>query len=211
MVLVEGNQEGFSTKKVKISGNTVSGTAFLDFNHTPVKAIVGKRGDGFKMQMAAFNFERWYVSVCMVRLSRVCLEECLKYSIKRKTFGKELHNHQAVRMRMAEMIRDVESCQAWLDMLTYQMNVLDIKRASIVLGDVLGSAKVQASYVYDRCARHTTHIFGGNSLQADGPGGKIEQALGQTKAYLIPAGAADILDDFTVRNAIKLAKNIAKL
>jgi len=211
MVLVAAGGEGFSVKKVKVSGYSISGTAFLDFNNTPVKWIVGKRGEGFKMQMAAFNFERWYVSVCMVRLARVCLEECMKYSMKRKTFGKELHEHQAVRMRMAEMIRDVESCQAWLDMLTFQLNVLDIKRAAIVLGDHLASAKVQASYVYDRCARHATHIFGGNSLQMDGPGWKIEPALAQTKAYLIPAGAADILDDFTVRQSIRMAKSIARL
>jgi len=211
MVLVEAGGEGFTTKKVKIQGNSVSGTAFLDFNNTPVKYLVGKRGDGFKMQMAAFNFERWYVSVCMVRLARVCLEESIRYSVKRKTFGKELHQHQAVRMRIAEMVRDVESCQAWLDMLTFQMNALDIKRAAIVLGDVLASAKVQSSYVYERCARHCTHIFGGNSLQMDGPGGKIEPALGQTKAYLIPAGAADVLDDFTSRQIFRAAKAIAKL
>ena len=211
MVLVEANLDGFSTKKVKIPNNTVSGTAFLDFNNTPVRFIVGKRGEGFKLQMAAFNFERWYVSVCMVRLARVCLEESIRYSVKRKTFGKELNQHQAVRMRIAEMVRDVESCQAWLDSITYQLNVLEVRRAANVLGDTIGSLKVQASYVYDRCARHCTHIFGGNSLQADGPGGKIEPALGQTKAYLIPAGAADILDDFTARRIFFGAKNLAKL
>ena len=64
--------------------------------------------------------------------------------------------------------------------------------------------------VYERCARHSTHIFGGNSLQVDGPGGKIEPALIQSKAYLIPAGAADFLDDFTARQVFRMAKLISK-
>lgn len=211
MVLVEAGGEGFSTKKVKVQGTNISGTAFLDFNNSPVKYIVGRRGEGFKLQMAAFNFERWYVSICMLRLARVCVEECMRYSLRRKTFGKDLVSHQAVRMRLAEMIRDVESCQAWADLLTYQMNDLEVKRAAVVLGDQLGSLKTQAAYVYERCARHTTHIFGGNSLQDDGPGSKIAPALGQTKAYLIPAGACDILDDFTVRSAAKMARAVSKL
>lgn len=189
----------------------MSGTSFLDFNDTPVRFIVGKRGDGFKQQMAAFNFERWYVSVCMLRLSRVCLEECIKWSIKRKTFGKPIYEHQAVQMRLAEMICEVESAQAWLDMLTYQLNALDPKRAAVALGDVMCGLKAQCSIVYEKCANNATHILGGYSLQIDGPGHLVEPSLTQTKAYTIPAGSRDVMMTFLARSTIKLAQNIAKL
>jgi alkylation response protein AidB-like acyl-CoA dehydrogenase len=163
------------------------------------------------MQMSAFNFERFYVVVCMMRLSRVCVEECIKFALKRETFGKKLFQHQAVRMRIAEMIRNVESLQAWVEAVTFQMNALPYQRAQLVLGDVIGLLKVEASLVYERCARHSLHVFGGNGAQMKGVGHKVEPALLQTKGYLIPAGAADILDDFGARQAFRLAKMVAKL
>lgn len=212
MVLVDcQSAHGYKAVKCKVRGSELSGTALLDFCDTKVMHLVGERGQGFKLQMAAFNFERWYVSVCAVRLARNLLEESIKYCLKRHTFGKALHEHQAIRMRIAEMIRDIESVQAWIDAITFQMNSLDISKAALVLGDVVASAKVQVSLVYERCARHCTHIFGGNSLQIDSAGGRVESSLIQMKGYLIPAGAADILDDFTVRTVFRLASNIAKL
>jgi len=59
------------------------------------------------------------------------------------------------------MIRDVEGLQAWVESILYQMNVLPFVRAQLVLGDVIGLLKVQASLVYERCARHSLHVFGG--------------------------------------------------
>ena len=56
-----------------------------------------------------------------VRLARVCLEESIKYALKRGTFGKHLYEHQAIRMKIAAMIRRVECAQSWLDSITYQM------------------------------------------------------------------------------------------
>lgn len=53
--------------------------------------------------------------ICATRLSRVCLEESLKYALRRQTFGKLLHEHQAIRMKVAAMARRIECLQAWLE------------------------------------------------------------------------------------------------
>jgi alkylation response protein AidB-like acyl-CoA dehydrogenase/predicted heme/steroid binding protein len=207
--------EGFTPKKLSIKGTAISGTALLDFYNVPVlkSHILGERGQGFKLQMKSFNFERFYVVVCMQRLSRILVSECIKQCLTRTTFGKKLSSHQAVRMRLAEMIRDVESLQAWMESIAFQMGVYqhDPDRAAFALGEVIGSLKVQASYVYQRCEKHATHIFGGLSLQENSRGELVELATGQVKGYLIPAGAADILDDFTVRKALGMAERLANL
>ncbi len=83
--------------------------------------------------------------------------------------------------------------------------------ANTKLGDVLGLVKVQASKVYEYCARETTMIFGGNALYMDGVGRKIEPAVAQVKAYQIPAGAEDVMDDFAGRAAFKRAIALSKL
>ena len=67
------------------------------------------------------------------------------------------------------------------------------------------------SQVYELCARETTQIFGGNALYIGGVGSRIEAAVMQVKAYQIPAGAEDVMDDYAARTAFKLARKHAKL
>jgi alkylation response protein AidB-like acyl-CoA dehydrogenase len=213
IVVVPTDSEGFTAKKVAIRDSDLSGTALLDLVNVkvPRENVVGKPGSGWTMQMAAFNFERFYLVALVLRLSRICLEECIKYALKRETFGVKLHQHQAVRMRVAEMIRDVEGLQAWTEAVAYQMSVLPYIKAQLVLGDITGLLKAQATLVYERCARHSLHVFGGNAVMMRGPGHRVEPALGQSKGYLIPGGALDIMDDFGARQAFKLAQQVAKL
>ena len=40
-----------------------------------------------------FNHERWGICVQAIRFARVCVEEAMKHSFKRKTFGKKLIEH----------------------------------------------------------------------------------------------------------------------
>jgi alkylation response protein AidB-like acyl-CoA dehydrogenase len=100
----------------------------LDFQNArvPLDHLIGSENDGFRIVMYNFNHERFYICTMCVRLSRVCMEECIKYALKRKTFGKvrvgamaaasfcvslapirmrdlfyqALHEHQAIRMKV---------------------------------------------------------------------------------------------------------------
>jgi len=200
-------------KKMKIRGSDVSGTAYLDFYQAkvPAKYLIGKEKDGWKYIMYNFNHERMYIVANVLRLSRVCLEESFKYATKRKTFGKHLHEHQAIRMKLAAMARRIESLQGWFDLIVYNLNTMAHEEASVKLGDIISLAKVESSKVYEYCARETTMIFGGNALMQDGPGWKIEPSVGQVKGYQIPAGAEDVMDDFAARSAFKLSKMVSKL
>ena len=91
------------------------------------------------------------------------------------------------------------------------MSTMSHGEAQMKLGDITGLLKVQSSKVYELCAREATQIFGGNALMENGVGSKIVHAVGQVKAYQIPGGAEDILDDFAARMAFKMAQQMAKL
>jgi alkylation response protein AidB-like acyl-CoA dehydrogenase len=62
----------------------------LDFHNArvPLDHLIGPENDGFRIVMYNFNHERFYICAMCVRLSRVCMEECIKYALRRKTFGK---------------------------------------------------------------------------------------------------------------------------
>ena len=205
--------EGFSTRKINIRGSDISGTAYLEFENVkvPVANLIGKENDGFKYIMHNFNHERFYVSVMGARMSRICVEESLKYALKRKTFGKPLSEHAVIRAKLAAMIRSVEQLQAWLELVTYQLCTMSHHEANVKMGDIICLLKAQMSKTFEFCARESVHIFGGNSLHHGSVGARVEPMVAQVKGYAIPAGAEDIMDDFGARVALKLALQMAKL
>ena len=170
--------EGFSRRHLDVRGSGVSGTAYLNFDEcrTPQDSLIGKAGNGFKMIMYNFNHERFYVTAIAARLSRICLEESIRYALKRKTFGKTLSESQAIRMKIASMARRVESLYSWLESLTYQLCTMSHQEANQKIGDIMCLCKAESSKVYELCSRETTMIFGGNALYTKGVGQKIEPA-----------------------------------
>ncbi len=212
-LLVERDTPGFDVRKINIRDSAISGTAYLDFDEAkvPVSNLIGVENKGFKLVMYNFNHERFYITALIARLSRVCLEESIRYALQRRAFGGRLSDLQSIRLKIASMARGVEQLQTWLEYITYQMSTMSHEEANVKLGDVICLMKAQASKTYEHCARETTMIFGGNALYVDGVGRKIETAVGQVKAYQIPAGAEDVLDDYAARSAFKAALKIAKL
>eukprot|EP01013_Petalomonas_cantuscygni_P004266 TRINITY_DN14597_c0_g1_i1.p1 TRINITY_DN14597_c0_g1~~TRINITY_DN14597_c0_g1_i1.p1 ORF type:complete len:545 (+),score=124.06 TRINITY_DN14597_c0_g1_i1:54-1637(+) len=212
-LLVDRDTPGFTIRKVNIRNSDLSGTAYLMFDgaRVPKDRLIGKENNGFKMIMYNFNHERWYLVVCCVRLARVCIEECIKYASRRHTFGRPLHQHQAVRMKVARMARQTEALSHWLEAMTYQMSVMPKKEAMLALGDQICLMKAHASKVYEEVASLTTHIFGGNALYQDGVGKRIEAVQLAVKGYSIPGGAEDILEDFAARQAFRQAISMARM
>jgi alkylation response protein AidB-like acyl-CoA dehydrogenase len=211
--LTHTHTDGFDRRLLNIRAHGVSGTAYLDFENVkvPVSARIGDENKGFKYTMFNFNHERFYLCCITNRMARVCVEECIRYSINRKAFGKSLADQQSIRLKIAEMLRLVEGFQAWLEHLAYQMSTMSQKEANLKLGDLTCSLKAQCNVVYERVAMETTHVFGGNALMKGGGGHRIEHALAQSKSYSIPAGARDVMDDYAARSAIKFAKIACKL
>jgi alkylation response protein AidB-like acyl-CoA dehydrogenase len=65
--------------------------------------------------MYNFNHERLALSMQGLAMSRVCLEESMRFAHKRKTFGKKLIEHPVIRLKLANMIRQVEANQAFAE------------------------------------------------------------------------------------------------
>lgn len=139
VILVERG-DGVETKPVKTSYSAAAGTAFISFDnvHVPIENTLGKEGKGMSVILSNFNHERWMMCGTSARTQRAIVEECLKYgkpfdgvfillnfanrwTNQRKVFGRPLHSQAVVRAKLAQMIARIESCQAWLENVTYQM------------------------------------------------------------------------------------------
>jgi len=205
LLLIEKTMPGVTTRQMKCSGVWPSGTTYITFEDVkvPVENLIGEENKGFKCIMFNFNHERWGTVVQATRFSRVCLEEALKYAHKRKTFGKRLIDHPVIREKIANMARQVEATQSWLEVVTHQMNTMSPSEQRNRLGGPLALLKAQATKTFEYCAREAAQIFGGLAYTRGGQGEKVERLYREVRALAIPAGSEEIMLDLGVRQALK--------
>lgn len=78
------------------------GVSFEDVRIPKENVLVGE-GAGFKIAMSTFDKTRPPVAAGAIGLAQRCLDEALKYSLQRKTFGVPIIAHQAVQFMLADM------------------------------------------------------------------------------------------------------------
>jgi len=212
LLLIERTFPGVKTKQMNCAGVWASGTTYITFEDVkvPVENLIGVENEGFKCIMHNFNGERWGMAVQANRFARVCIEEAIKYAIKRRTFGKPLIQHQVIRHKLAEMSARVEATHSWLENLTHQICTMDHKTAMMQLGGHIALVKAQSSRNLEFCAREAQQIFGGLGYTRGGQGEKVERLSREVRAYAVPAGSEEIMLDLAVKQAERQANAVRK-
>lgn len=133
-------------------------------------------------------------------LAQRCLDEALKYSLERKTFGIPIAGHQAVAFMLADMAIGVECARtAWMKSAWQTDNgIKNTLQASI--------AKCFAADLANKNATDAVQIFGGNGFNSDYP---VEKLMRDAKIYQIYEGTSQIQRVIISRELISRAKNLA--
>merc|ERR1712070_145219 len=115
--------EGVDTKQIKTTYSKCCGTALVIFNNVkvPVSSLMGKEGDGFKQVMYNFNHERWLIVNNLMGQARSAVAETVMWAQQRKIFGKRLIDQPVIRNKIANAGSILESTQAHLETVTYDM------------------------------------------------------------------------------------------
>ncbi|KAJ3571970.1 hypothetical protein NPX13_g5203 [Xylaria arbuscula] len=212
-VLIIPRGEGVETKPIKTSYSPAAGTAYITFDNVkvPVENLLGEENKGIYVILSNFNHERWSMACTSVRMSRTVVEECLKWSHQRIVFGKRLIDQPVIRQKLAKMIALVESNQAWLESITYQMCNMPYKEQSKHLGGPIGLLKMSITRAAHEIADESVQIFGGRGLTQSGMGKVIEMFHRTYKFDAILGGAEEVLGDLGVRQAMAKMPKHAKL
>jgi alkylation response protein AidB-like acyl-CoA dehydrogenase len=113
-VIVERGMEGFMVgrkeDKMGIRGSDTHSLMFTDVK-IPKENRLGTDGQGFTIAMSTLNGGRIGIAAQAVGIAGGALELALKYSKERKTFGKEIHKHQAIAFKLADMATKVEAAR----------------------------------------------------------------------------------------------------
>mmetsp|Transcript_1254 Transcript_1254/g.2000 ORF Transcript_1254/g.2000 Transcript_1254/m.2000 type:complete len:427 (-) Transcript_1254:124-1404(-) len=200
LLLVDAKSPGVSVRRMKLQGNWLGGTGIVTFDdvRVPVKHIIGKENEGFKPLMVNFNHERFVIGTQALRQARLCLEDAISFAKTRKTFGKQLIQHDIIREKIANMARLTEAAWAMGENLAFQM---DHGKMGPAIGGPMALYKVAAAECFEYCAREASQIIGGSSYTREGKGQRVERLYREVRSYCIPGGSLEILNLFAVKAA----------
>jgi alkylation response protein AidB-like acyl-CoA dehydrogenase len=107
--------EGFThSKKLEKLGYKGIDSAELVFENFRIPAdrlIGGVEGRGMASAIAGLELGRVNVAARGVGVAQAALTEAVRYSQQRKTFGKPIHEHQAIALKLADMATRVEAAR----------------------------------------------------------------------------------------------------
>ena len=120
LLLIEQGTPGFpQPKKLRKLGYRGVDTGEPVFENciVPAENLIGEvDGQGFKQIMAGLELGRINVAARGVGVAQAALDEAVRYSQERHTFGKPICQHQAIQLKLADMATRVEAAR----LLTYR-------------------------------------------------------------------------------------------
>src|SRR4051794_29467307 len=110
--IVEKNRKGVTVvAKENKMGIRASDTCTILFNdvRVPKENRIGEEGFGFTFAMKTLAGGRIGIASQALGIAAGAYELAKKYSTLRKTFGKELHHHQVIQFKLADMATRIEA------------------------------------------------------------------------------------------------------
>ena len=159
LLLIDMESEGVARTRLDKMGWKCSDTAAIHFNEVrvPARNLIGPENGGFVGIMRNFNGERLGMAMGCCAYARVAMAEAADWAQTRETFGKPLVGHQSIRIKLADMERQIEATQAWVDLCAWQVREGCDRPADFAM------LKVQATRMLEHVAREAAQILGGAS------------------------------------------------
>jgi alkylation response protein AidB-like acyl-CoA dehydrogenase len=167
----------------------------FDGYECPREALLGaKEGEGFRQMMGGLELGRIQVAARAVGVARAALEDSLRYSQQRETFGQPIWRHQAVGHRLADMATRVDAAR----LLTLRAAAaLDAGRRSDLEA---GMAKLFASEACLQVASDAIKVHGGYGFSAEFD---IERYYRDAPLMVVGEGTNDIQRNVIIRQLIE--------
>ncbi|HZM34012.1 MAG TPA: acyl-CoA dehydrogenase family protein [Burkholderiales bacterium] len=106
---------GFSVsrklEKLGYKGIDSAELVFQDYRVPAANLIGGEEGKGFHQAVGGLELGRINVAARGVGVAKAALDEAIKYSQQRETFGKPICEHQAIQLKLGEMATRVEAAR----------------------------------------------------------------------------------------------------
>ncbi|MBN1152192.1 MAG: acyl-CoA dehydrogenase family protein [Dehalococcoidia bacterium] len=203
MLVVDLHAEGVTVGPPDLkTGNRVQLTAdvWLRDAMVPKSNLVGARGDGLRIALAALTWGRVLVGVSGVAMAQAALDECIHFMRNREMFGGRLSDMQHWQFLLAERATQITMARD----LCYKA-ALRYDEGDHTPEPETAMAKYYGTQVAGDMARDAVQVFGGlgfiTRLGADGSTCRVEQLYRDCKVAEIYEGTNEIQKRVIARTA----------
>jgi alkylation response protein AidB-like acyl-CoA dehydrogenase len=134
---------------------------FDDYRVPATRLVGGVEGRGFHHAVGGLELGRINVAARGVGLATAALDDALRYSQQRRTFGKPICQHQAIQLKLADMATRVEAARLLVEQAARKYDTGE--RCDLEAG----MAKLFASEAAVENSLEAMRVFGGYSYSVD--------------------------------------------
>jgi len=166
-------------------GQRGSNTTAIHFDNVrvPAENVMAHPGEGFVLAMKTFAQTRPTIGAFAVGAARSAMEYALAYARKRKAFGTQIANFQAVQFKLAEMYQKVETARLLIWKAAWEAdNGIDPNISASI-------SKLYATEAAYEVVDEALQILGGYGYTQFFP---VEKLLRDTRLFRIYEGTSEI-------------------
>jgi acyl-CoA dehydrogenase len=194
LLVVDDGMEGFTRgRKLKKVGRLAQDTAelFFDDVHVPAGNLLGAEGLGLSHLKEHLAQERLSMAVTAVAAAEAALELTIPYCRDRRTFGKPIGRHQAIRFALAEMRTEVHVARIYLDRCLEAFVAGDLTAAEAA------EAKLFTTELQCRVVDQCVQLHGGYGYMEEYP---IARMWKDARVQRIHGGTSEIMKEIIGRD-----------
>ncbi|MFH1550873.1 MAG: glutaryl-CoA dehydrogenase Acd [Planctomycetota bacterium] len=160
-----------------------TGTITFEDAKIPKDALLGKKGEGFKICMSMLDCTRLSSAARAVGVARGCLEESVKYSLERTQFGKPIAEFQMIQDQLATMKIEEDAARLLVRRAAAKRDKGERNTFEVSM------AKYYAAETAVHAANTAVKIFGSYGFSSEYP---VERYLRDSKSFQIVEGTSNI-------------------
>ena len=190
----QGISFGAQEKKMGWNSQPTAQVIFEDCR-VPVKNLLGKEGDGFKIAMKGLDGGRLNIAACSLGTAQSAFERAVEYVGDREQFGNKLQDFQSIQFKLADMATELEASR------------LMLRSAAVKVDentpDKTKSAAMAKRFVTDlgfKIVNEALQIHGGYGYLKDYP---LERNLRDVRVHQILEGTNEIMKVIISREILK--------
>jgi len=184
--IVEKSWDGVKAgRPIPKLGQRTSNTTAINLKNVrvPIKNMMAPPGEGFVLAMQTFARTRPAIGAFAVGTARSAMEFAIDYAKKRKAFGSNISNFQAIQFKLAEMYQKVETSRLLVWKAAWEAdNGLDPNVSASV-------AKMYATEAANEVVDQALQIMAGYGYTRFFP---VEKLLRDVRLYRIYEGTSEI-------------------
>ncbi|MBI4320168.1 MAG: acyl-CoA dehydrogenase family protein [Chloroflexi bacterium] len=149
----------------------------------PKSALLGQRGDGFKICMWQLDNTRISCSARAVGVGKACIEVAVKYALERDQFGQPIADFQMIQDQIAQMYVENDAARQLVHRAAYNRD----KGARNSLE--ISMAKYFSAEAVNKAAGEAVKIFGSYGFSTEYPAARL---FHDAKSFQIVEGTSNI-------------------